>query len=549
MVRRIKYLFLFLILVLQFSLAAEASEPIPVLKEPSLTVHIPMRDGFELTADLYYPKNSFISNEYPCILIRLPGGRKAAPWLPLANLAEYGYVVAIQDTRSALNPEGALLPYLSDGWGVHRDGYDTIEWLASSSFTNGKIGTAGFSAAGVTQLMVAPTTPPSLKCQYIGQAFGSMYHHALFPGGQFQKNLVEMWLSLYAPHKEVLHSVISQPIFNDFWQSFDSMSLASEVEVPAVHYAGWFDPFIQGTIEAFVERQNKGKEGAKGTQKLLIGPWTHFWPKDLTIGDFDVPKNGQQPPIDISYKRWFDYYLKGVDNGVKDLPPVTYYVMGPLDGASSSGNKWKEASSWPIPSKETSLFFSSNKKLSEKLESKEFSYIYKSDPENPVPTVGGRNLFLPSGPKDQRVNELRRDVLTFTTPVLENDLEITGEVFVKLFLKSNQGSIDVAVQLTDVYPDGKSLLLCEGLSRINKNLNSPSKEATEEIKVNLGTTSTVFAKGHCIRVSIAGSNYPRYEHNYQVDPNTHLKTIAISENILFTGKNKPSSLILPVIKN
>lgn len=508
--------------------------------EPATTIHVPMRDGKELPVDLYYPAGSSISNDFPCILLRLPGGRKAEPWIQLANLANAGFVVAIQDTRSALDKEGKTVPYFSDGWDQQQDGYDTINWLASSSFTNGKIGTIGFSAAGITQILLAPTAPAALKCQYIGQAPASLYHHAIYPGGRLQKNQVETWFKLYAPHPSVLELVKFHPNYNDFWRMVDASRVAHQVKVPALHYGGWFDPFIQGTIDAFQTRQTQGGEGAKGTQKLLIGPWNHFWPQDLSLGDFKVPENAKEAPIDISAKRWFDYYLKGIDNEVPKIPTVTYFVMGPFDGTPSSGNVWRHADTWPIPAIQTPFYLTAEKTLSEAKAVKPAKFPYTYDPENPVLTNGGRNLFLPSGPKDQRSNESRQDVLVFTSSPLTEDLEVTGHLFVKLFISSQLSDIDLAINLTDVYPDGKSLLIAEGFKRVD--VTPLQKGKPQEVEIDLWSTSLVFAKGHSIRIAIAGSNYPRYELSTK-------KISAESQDCqILVGPEYPSRLILPVVR-
>lgn len=508
--------------------------------EPSATVHVPMRDGMELTADLYYPSGSIISNEYPCILLRLPGGRKAEPWVHLASLSNEGYVVAIQDTRSALDKEGKTIPYFSDGWNVHQDGYDTINWLAASSFTNGKVGTMGFSAAGITQVLLAPTAPPALKCQYIGQAPASLYHHAIYQGGRLQKNQVELWFSYYAPHPSVLDFVKTNSSYNAFWENVDTLRLSHKIEVPALHYGGWFDPFLQGTIDAFNARQLEGGEGAKGNQKLLIGPWNHYWPQDLSLGDFQVPENGRQAPVDVSAKRWFDYYLKDIKNDVVKVSHVTYFVMGPFDGSPSSGNVWREAESWPIPSVKTPFYLTAEKTLVEKAQGKDASFAYSHDPENPLVTHGGRNLFLPSGPKDQREKESRSDVLVFTTSPLEEDLEVTGQVLLNLFLALKVSDLDIAVSLTDVYPDGKSLLIAEGLTKVD--VKEEQKGKPKEITVDLWSTSLVFAKGHSIRIAISGSNYPRHEKSLQ-------KVTADSQDCrILVGKKTPSCVILPIVR-
>lgn len=521
----------FWVLALSFKVAAI---------EPSVTLHVPMSDGMELTTDLFYPPGVVISNEYPCVLVRLPGGRKAEPWVHMADLAREGYVIAIQDTRSALDKEGKTLPFFSDGWGFHQDGYDTVNWLAASSFTNGKIGTMGFSAAGITQILLAPTAPQALKCQYIGQAPASLYHQAIYSGGRFQKNQVELWFSYYAPHPSALEFIKFHSAYNDLWQTVNSLPFSHKVCVPAFHYGGWFDPFLQGTLDEFHARQIRGGEGARGNQKLLIGPWNHFWPRDMSLGDFEVPENGRHPPLDVSAKQWFDHYLKGMSNKISDVPAVTYFVMGPFDGSPSSGNIWRHADAWPVAAIETPFYLMSDEALSEKVSNKNFSFTCVHDPKNPVPTVGGRNLFLRSGPKDQRSIESRQDVLVFTSPPLEEDLEVTGHILSSLYISAHVSDLDIVVRLTDVYPDGKSLLIADGLSRID--LSDEEKGKPQQVDVDLWSTSLVFAKGHSIRISIAGSNYPRFEKNPQ-------EISLISEECrLLVGEQTPSCIFLPLVR-
>ncbi len=220
---------------------------------PNETIQIPMRDGFLLPADVYLPDVN--AEKLPCILLRSPAGRKAPSWQNFALLAKLGYAVVIQDTRSAVDVEGKTMPFWSDGWGKDQDGYDTVEWLAKSAYTNGKIGTVGFSALGITQLLMAPTAPPALKCQYIGVAASSLYHHGIFPGGQLLKHQVESWLGLYAKDTSVLNHVCNQPFYNYFWSHFNCLPHANRVKVPGFLYGGWYDTFIQGTIDAFVARQ------------------------------------------------------------------------------------------------------------------------------------------------------------------------------------------------------------------------------------------------------------------------------------------------------
>lgn len=521
------------------------------IPEPHAIIDIPMRDGFKLATDLYFPGEN--PKEYPCILIRSPAGRKHPISMQYIPLVQYGYVIAIQETRSSVDVEGKTFPYFSDGWGSKQDGYDTVEWLAKSDYSNGKIGTVGVSALGIMQLMLAPTNPPSLKCQHIGTACASLYHHALYPGGQTLKNQIEGWLGLYAKDVGVINYVTSRQFYNEFWQQFNTTTVSDRVNVPAIHYGGWYDTFIQGTIDAFLARQENGGDGAKGNQKLIIGPWTHMWPHVTTLGDFDIPKPGQSAPFDFSPVPWFDYYLKNKKNGIDEIPAVTYYVMGPFDGSDSSGNVWRYSEVWPPPMKETKLYLSPAKTLVDSVvsvENSSFSYFY--DPDNPVPTLGGRNLFLESGPKDQSSLEKRNDVLVFTSKPLDEDLEITGKVYAKLFFSSNCPDTDVVIKLTDVYPDGKSVLISDGIFRLGvlgvENKDFDLKEPKDVI-VDLWSTSFVFAKDHSIRVTISSSNYPRYEKNLNIGfLGEQLGSSRLAKNCVHVGQNFQSHIVLPVVR-
>lgn len=517
--------------------------------KPNHTIMIPMRDGVELPTDIYLPSPD--SRNLPCILVRTPSGRQNHKdfYIPFVK---NGYVVAIQDTRSAVDPEGKLFPYISDGWGRHKDGYDTIEWLSKSIWTNGNVGTMGFSAMGITQLLLAPTSPPDLKCQYIGMAASSMYDQAIFYGGQVLKNQVEGWLGYHTRNPSDALSYVAQTLhYNDFWHALNTLSVVEHVNVPALHYGGWFDTFIQGTITSFVSRQKNGGIGAKGTQKLVIGPWSHFWPRVEKLGDFDIPQNGKLPPYDFSAKRWFDHYLLGEENGIDDLPPVLYYVMGPFDGTPSKGNIWKTSNSWPVPSTETSFYLTDNGKLQTNKNSQKHSSVsFTYDPSLPVPTIGGRNLFLESGPKDQTSIESRDDVLVFTSEALDADLEVTGNIFAEMFFTSDRKDTDVVIRLCDVYPDGRSILIADGVQRLCLAPHVQDRPGCQmqKITVDLWSTSFVFAKGHKIRVSVSSSNFPRYEKNKNIGLSNHyIGPPLVAHNRVLIGSHYPSRIILPVV--
>jgi putative CocE/NonD family hydrolase len=306
-------------------------------------------------------------------------------------------------------------------------------------------------------------------------------------------------------------------------------------------------------LSSFTARQHEGGEGARGKQKLIIGPWTHFWPLSTHFGDFQIPIAGLNPPQDISPRRWFDYHLKGIPNGIEDIPSVTYFVMGPFDGTSSSGNEWRTAESWPIAATETSYYLTPQLSL-ETTPSKEGQIEYIYDPNHVIPTVGGRNLFLESGPKDQSVLEKRSDIVVFTTEKLTEDLEVTGPLSAKLFFTSDQPDTDVVVRLCDVYPDGRSILISEGGCRLqitrfqNSNVINDPKKPFQELEIDLWATSMVFAKEHAIRISISSSSYPRYEKNLNLGLlECNSGKCQIAKNRILMGANYPSRLILPIV--
>ncbi|MCB1112226.1 MAG: CocE/NonD family hydrolase [Chlamydiales bacterium] len=515
---------------------------------PAFTIMVPMRDGTELPTDIYLPDMQ--AKGLPCILLRSTAGRKAFPWREYAHLTKLGYCVAIQDTRSAIDPEGKTIPFWADGWGVERDGYDAVEWLASSIYTNGKIGTIGFSQSGITQQMMAPTAPPSLKCQYIGVAPGSLYHYAVFNGGQFLKAQVESWMGYYARDPSHLSYMRNQPYYNAFWDAFDAIKRADQVCVPAMHYSGWYDIFVQGTIDNFTQLQEHGGDGARGKQKLVIGPWTHFWPSTMKLGDFEVPANAQQMPMEYLPQNWFAYYLKGEENNIDDLPSVMYYTMGPLDGSPSKGNVWHSAASWPPPSTQTAFYLTKDMTLTTDKQSTESEiFVYDYDPNDHVPTRGGRNLFIESGPMDQQEIESRSDVYAFTSQPLNQDTEVTGRLHAKLFISSTHADTDVIIRLCDVYPDGRSILISDAAVRTGTLKKNNTPQQVIPLNFDLWSTSLVFAKGHRIRLSVSSSNYPRYEKNHNLGILTkHNEPADVATNAIHVGGTHASHLMLPIVE-
>ncbi len=480
---------------------------------PTFTDHVPMRDGIRLATDVYLPAPA--ARDLPAILIRTPYGRQRYN-REYGTWKQWGYAVAVQDTRRRTAAGAEALAFLDDGWGENQDGADTVTWLTRQAFSNGTVGTTGASAMGITQYLLAPAAPDSLRCQYILVAAPSLYHHAAYPGGQLRKSMAEEWLRGNR-FEQSLRVASAHPQYDDYWRRLDATRVAEKVRAAAIHYGGWFDCFLDGTIAGYVSRVKKAPAAVARNQKLLIGPWLHGGPSAVDIGDFRLPANARSAPPAYAPRRWFDCWLKGADNGARSIPAVTYYLMGPFEG-SGPGNEWRTSSTWPPPTTPVRFHLQGNGSLqTEQLQEKPCVRTFVSNPRNPVPTIGGANLVLKErGPRDQRPIEGRSDVLVFSTDVLTRPLEVTGTVMAHLWIRCSAPDTTIAVRLTDVYPDGRSILICDGIRRAALRTTYERPEFLQPgtpalVPVNVGTTAVVFAAGHRMRIIVAGSNYPRFE--------------------------------------
>jgi putative CocE/NonD family hydrolase len=506
-----------------------------------------MRDGVHLATDVYLPAGN---GPFPVILLRSPYDKNGGSGLG-EDGARRGYAIVIQDTRGRYASEGENLPFESDGWAAHQDGYDTLEWIAKQPWCNGKIGTFGGSALGITQLGMAGTGTSRLTCQHITVATPNFYQHGVFPGGVFKKAMIEDWLRVTQHSPDSLKHWTSHPTYDAFWRARDLTTRWDKVNAPAIHIGGWYDLFTQGTLDAFQGYQTQGGPLARGHQKLLIGPWTHgvF---QAQAGELTYP-NATQPPNNVQDAwRWFDYWLKDIPNGIADTPAVTYYVMGDVTDPHAPGNVWRTASAWPpIKTQPTAFYFHADRSLSTARTPGDASLTYTYDPKHPVPTVGGPQLTLPAGPRDQRAIESRPDVLTFTTEPLSAPLEVTGRVRVTLWASSDAPDTDFFAKLCDVYPDGRSMNVCEGQLRARFRAGFQQEKLLKSgqvvsLPIDLWSTSIIFNRGHRLRVQITSSNAPGYDPN----PNTGAPFRAndqtrVAQNTIYLDSRHPSHILLP----
>ncbi|RLF37069.1 MAG: hypothetical protein DRN08_00205 [Thermoplasmata archaeon] len=507
---------------------------------------VPMRDGVRLATDVYLPGRH--NSPHGSILIRTPYNKDKIS--PIGTLWAFnGWPTVIQDMRGRFASEGNDTVFRN----AHTDGPDTLAWIAEQSWSNGKIATFGGSALGITQYFMAGANPPNLACQYIQVATPNLYKHAIYQGGEFRKQLVEKWLEKQGSTYVLPELFEHENYTMDYWTNVSLDDNWHDVNVPAIHIGGWYDCFQQGTLDGYMGYQHLGGPGARGKSKLIIGPWTHGGALRRQQGELTYPENSVDTfSMDIFWEMVQQYTMNG-PNDFDKRPNVTYYVMGDVDDIDAPGNEWRYADDWPIPTTNISWYFHENGVLSRDYPENYDPLTYTYDPSNPVPTVGGQNLNLPAGPYDQSTVEQRDDVLVFTSPVLEQPYEATGPIKAHLYVSSDCPDTDFTVKLTDVYPDGRSMLITDGILRMRNRNGYDHWEFMNpgeiyEIEVDLWSTSYIWNTGHKIRVAISSSNYPRFLNNPNTaDPIYKNTTYNVAHNTLYLDSTHPSCIILPEV--
>lgn len=514
------------------------------------TQMVAMRDGVKLATDVYLPEKG--KPPCPTMLLRTPYGKNGNGAIA-ATAVRFGYALVVQDMRGRFASEGHhAIIFGNDGiGGQHQDGHDTLEWIARQEWSDGKVVTYGMSALGIAQNMAAPGAPAPLKGQVVGVAFSDYYHQAAYQGGVWRKELLEGWLKQTKMDDVNLPTFLEHTTYDDFWKKLNAESHADQVDAPGVFTGGWYDIFIQGTINSFVEINSRGGPNARGKCFLVIAPMAH--------GQFDEPvvyPDVSKAPINLAAPmNIVEHWLRKPNKDLDTLQPVHYYVMGDCDSPGSPGNFWRSADTWPPLANPTSYYLHPDKSLRVEAPHGDDKLTYRYDPENPVPTRGGQNLLIAKGPMDQRPVESRPDVLVFTSEPLAEPLEITGRITASLFISSDCPDTDFTVKLSDVYPDGKSLLVTDGIRRASLRNGFEKHEPlvageVYELEVDLWSTSLIFNKGHQIRISVSSSNSPRFEPNPNTgDPHPIPGKTRIATNALHLSNNHASRIVLPIYKD
>ena len=511
---------------------------------------VPMTDGTLLATDVYLPDGE---GPFPVVLVRSTYSRNQG----MNSYIKKGMAAVVQDIRGMGGSEGEAHVFYYDGWrpGI-TDGADTVAWIKAQPWCNGKIGTVGGSALGMTQMMLAPATQ-DVQAQYIQVAPSNFYTDVVYVGGVFRKNLVEGWLAgIFQPQTIKIYRDV--PRYNEFWRYYNAEEAADRITAPAMFVTGWYDIFTQGSIDGFVSREERGGEGARGNNYLIIS-WANHGPD--TTKDYVLKENRRSLKTSQIRDQFLRRYLMDDVNALEGVPKVHYYVMG-ADTPDAPGNEWRTAETWPpVILQETPFYLGVDGSLQEAAPDGEAAWReFTFDPNDPYPTWGGANLLpnLVSGPYDQRkYSETRDDLLKYASQPLEKPLEIVGKVKVRLFVSSDAPDTDFTAKLVDIYPEGddREILMLDNIRRV-KTRNGFEKVAPPlqgqddivEIEIDMWSIAWIFEKGHRIGLHISSSNYPRFD----VNPNTGAEQplpgeeMRVARNRVHSGKVRASALLLPV---
>ena len=521
------------------------------------TVEVPMSDGYGLAADIYIPTNWETG---PVILVQTPYNKDFYHLIGLPvgtgfNQDESNYVYVIMDWRGFYgSAEDAYVGSPTRG----EDGYDCVQWIASQPWCDGHVGTWGPSALGRIQYQTARENPPNLTCM-VPLVAGPQYNYQeYYPGGVYRTEYVEQLDNLGFGISPLL---LANPYYNLLWTFSENDTMYPEdIHVPTFMIGGWYDHNVEVMMDFFSELQVNSPSEVQDQHRLLFGPWVHggigFSQVGSALqGELEYP--GAQGWNDSLAMAFFDFHMRGINNGWDLTPAVRYFQMG--------DDEWLEAGSWPVPgTTPVALYLHNDLGLSTSPPNSFDGVLsFQYNPEDPSPTVGGPTLSsdLEQGPYDQApLVESRNDLLSFTTPILAGDAVVKGTVEVHLKVGSSTPDTDFSGRLCDVYPDGRSMLVADGIFRMRfKNGFTATDESfMQESEVyacdfNFPNTAITFKEGHRIRLDITSSNYPRFNRNmntgeamYPGPSGDTLVNPLVATNSVYALADVQSYIVLPL---
>ena len=556
-------------------------------------VEATMRDGVVLRADVYRPD---AAGKFPVILERTPYNKGADRFREKGSkLAERGFLYVVQDVRGRYGSDGEFMPGFFSGDHMDDvDGYDAVEWAASLPWSTGKVGTTGGSYDGWTQLELAHTRPPHLNAIMPQLICANLLDREM--SAVLRLGRVLWWsINTLAPDQRVRDSAPTGPRTTDeaeelfltrdrskwYWylplmeipddamygigphwrkwlsdhatDHFGFEAKHRSIAVPALTQTGWYDQQVMSIKNFTGLKENAATELARNNQYLIIGPWTHDgteWPTRL--GDMDFGSDAHLDYYDIT-SQWYRRWLYGEEDAIADWPRVRIFVMG--------DNAWRDEEDWPLArtryvpyylhSEGGAASVEGDGTLSEEPPGDEPVDEYVYDPRDPVMT-----LYQQQGqhePLDQRALDDRRDILRFATPPLQQEVEVTGHIRLKLYAASTARDTDFVVKLLDIWPNGFAQELCYGIvrARYRESFENPSliePGTVYEYDIAINPTSNVFKPGHRIRLDVSSSDFPNFDRNHNTGGNDYADaTLVAARQTVFHDAARPSHVILPVI--
>lgn len=587
----------------------------PAAQAPDFSCRVewaPMRDGTRLATEVYLPP---LPGPHPVVLTRSPYNRGSlaagsnCDSKPLIELAQRGYAALNQDARGRYRSEGEFNPFQQE----RTDGYDAVEWAAVQPWSNGKVGVFGGSYVGVTTWQASVAAPPHLvtavpnitasdyhdNWTYVNGAFdlhlnlgwtvgflgADTYRRSLEGSGlspeemdrrvaawlaDARRDLLSKWVWTLplgrfdgfrraAPY---YYDWLRHPTYDAYWRQVALEHQYERVTVPTLSLGGWYDVFAVGTVRNFAGlRQGAGSPAAREGAKLVMTCCGHTGGQGL----IKWGPTAQEYDADLTH-RWFDHYLKGVDNGVDREPPVRLFVMVPPDRGTEGSGFYVTGDSFPLPqTRVTRLYLGSGGHANTRngdgvLAASPSSgppdrFVY--DPTRPVPTMGGALCcgdFLARGALDQATLELRPDILVYTSAPLPDDLAVIGSPLVTLWAASSASDTDFTAKLVDVHLDDIAHNVVDRIvrARFRQGSKQPPSLITPgrpyQYTIDLGPTATIFRKGHRVRLEVSSSNFPHFDRNPNTGrPFAQDALLLKATQTIYHDQRRPSSLELPVV--
>lgn len=583
-----------------------------------------MRDGVRLSTDIFRPKGNqkvpIIFSKTPYNFNSWGDGEmRSGTYNAALEAVKRGYAYVVQNERGRYFSEGKwdiLGPPTTDG-------YDAMEWLSKQSWSNGKIAPIGCSSTAEWQMAVVGLNHPALAT-FVPQSFGAgvgrvgkFYEQGNWYRGGAGQMLFTAWLYgvqndeirpqfpkdatqeqlirasrffdlapespkvdwskglAHLPLQDIIKNangpvgtyedMIRRKPNDPAWYKGGLYHDNMPIEKPGFWFVSWYDVSSSPNLALYNHVRTTAKDpNVRNNQYLVIAPVLHCSYKRATentvVGERSVG-DARLNYDDLTYG-WFDYWLKGEQNGIlQKTPKVQYYTMGM--------NKWQSSETWPPASAQMTTFFlnSGGKanslhgdgKLTATASGKQdtpdgFTY----DPMNPVPSYGGNvcctGNAVQGGAFDQQKMEIRNDILVYTSEPLAAGVEVSGFIETTLYISSDVKDTDFTIKLIDVYPDGKAYNLDETIQRVRYREGYDKEvfmEKNKVYKVELSpmSTSNYFEKGHSIRIEISSSNFPRFDRNMNTGGNNYDEAIGVTaHNKVHHSAMYPSQIRLPMVK-